>query len=66
MLCEDKEVEVSGMTPMSMLPLIQYFIFELAAAGSFDVLQESGILKFIADELVCLNQLDLWKKVKKN
>ena len=65
-LCEDKEMEVSGMAPMSMLPLIQYFFFELAVAGSFDVLQESEIFTFIADEIVCLNQLDSWNKVNRN
>ncbi len=60
---EDKEDKPSGLTPMSMLPLIQFSFFQFAAAGSVEVLFQSGVVNFLTNELVHLNQLPSWKKV---
>lgn len=46
-----------------MLPLMQFFFFQLAATGSYGVLQESGVVNFISHELVHLNQLTSWNEV---
>ena len=63
-LHEGEEEFLMGLAPLSTLPLILFFFFQLANSGFYTILEETGVISYVSDALISLNQLTSWNKVK--